>query len=182
MAPLFITSLLVLASLLTFPSSSEAHELRTAGSVGVILHTDPDDDPIIGQTTSFFFDVTDRDSKFTQSQCTCKMEITEGGRSIFETVLTPVSGVTYGGSFVFPNRSVYTIIFKAIPRDTSFQSFSVTYPLRVSLLAEPTSATESTSIDSWLRAHWYYPVGGTMVLLLGLGGLLLRRSRKRTDS
>lgn len=51
-----ITGLLLVFAL---PQTASAHVLQTDGSIGAVLHVDPDDNPIIGEKATFFFDLKD---------------------------------------------------------------------------------------------------------------------------
>src|SRR5438270_44822 len=69
--------------LLIFPPSVSAHILQTDGDIGAVLHMDPEDDPIAGVQSAFFFEFKDRQNKFQPKKCNCIFEIEENGKNIY---------------------------------------------------------------------------------------------------
>ena len=58
----------------------QAHILKTDGSIGAVLHIDPDDDPIARQSSYFFFEFKDKQNIFKLENCDCKITIFEQGK------------------------------------------------------------------------------------------------------
>jgi len=62
--------LIPLVILFSFPSTyALAHDLAVDGSISVIFHMDPDDDPLIGTPTKFQFEFFDADKKLDLTKC-----------------------------------------------------------------------------------------------------------------
>src|SRR5437773_8843060 len=72
---------------LLFPSVVNAHFLKIDGSIGAVLHVDPDDDPIAGEQASFFLSFKDKQHKFSPQNCTCTFSIQEQNQTIYSQPL-----------------------------------------------------------------------------------------------
>jgi hypothetical protein len=132
---LLVLSLLTLHfALLTFVS---AHILATDGSIGAILHIDPDDDPIAGEPTNLFWDFKNTKGEFKIEGCSCRIYIIEDGRKIDDE---PLSSTTF--TYIFPKRNVYEIRIAGQPKQgDSFQPFILSYDIRVSRETEIPDST-----------------------------------------
>jgi hypothetical protein len=128
---------LVLLGVALIPVLASAHVLKIDGSIGVTIHVDPDDDPIVGEPASFFLEIKDKQDVFRPENCTCVATISKGSEPIFSTDLfTNGSGNSLTAapffSYVFPERNIYTVTISGTPKTSqAFQSFSVRYDLRV---------------------------------------------------
>lgn len=132
---LFSSFLLVLSSVVFVPLAS-AHVLMTDKNIGAVLHIDPDDAPIAGQQSSFFFEFKDATNKFNPSDCQCTFSITEQGKEIYSQPLfqnTTKPSLTNASVFyTFPQQDVYQIAVVGQPNTSGeFQSFKLTYNIRV---------------------------------------------------
>ena len=112
------------------------HEIKDDRDISVILHTNPDDDPIVGQPAAVLFSVSDKNNKFDNSQCDCRVIISEHGTELLSTALYRVTDSStiyaYTMPFTFPKKDVYTIAMIGNPKTANaFQSFRVEYDLRV---------------------------------------------------
>lgn len=61
---LILSFFLIFAVFLILPTIASAHVLKTDGSIGAVVHIDPDDDPIIGKSANFFLEFKDTKNKF----------------------------------------------------------------------------------------------------------------------
>jgi hypothetical protein len=121
-----IILLLVLFVMISQPAF--AHILQTDGSIGAVLHTDPDDDPIIGKPTGFFFELKDKQGKFKLENCDCTFSISTNGKEIFSQPLSKDAS----SFFTFSKKGLYQIQLTGKPNTANlFQSFTVQYNLRV---------------------------------------------------
>ncbi len=110
-----------------FPSLALAHTLQTSGSVGAIIHIDPEDDPIIGKPASIYFDLKDTSNKFSIENCTCFLTISLGNSQKLNVPLEHS-----GNQFTFPERGLYTITLSGSPKDTSsFSPFTLSWDFRI---------------------------------------------------
>ncbi len=115
---------------------ASAHVLVSQGSIGAVLHIDPQDDPIAGSQSGFFFEFKDKQNKFKPENCNCTFEIWENGQQInsqdlFESNTNP-SLTSASIFFTFPQKDVYQIKVVGNPKTVSaFQPFTLTYNIRV---------------------------------------------------
>lgn len=130
-----IIFLFLFASFFLIYSSVQAHILQINGSIGAVMHIDPDDDPIVGKPSNFFFEFKDKTNKFSPQNCTCIASIIENNKEIYSTSLftqnnTDLTNASF--SFTFPQKDIYTIILRGAPINGSdFQTFSLQYDVRV---------------------------------------------------
>src|SRR5690242_16418271 len=98
--------------LVTNPVRVFAHFLATDGNIGAVLHVDPNDAPVAGSQTSFFFAFKDKQNKLKPTNCECTFEIIENGINVFSQPLftNNNSSLTSANVFyTFPKIDVYEI-------------------------------------------------------------------------
>ncbi len=149
-------------------SSVFAHVLKSDGSVGVVMHIDPEDDPIVGQPASFFLEFKEKNETFKADNCNCKLSIYKDGKEIFSQPLSldsSNSGVYQSAVyFTFPEKNVYTIKIAGLPKsEGNFQPFNLSYDLRVS--REPDSQPAKTESESsrWIKNHIPHLIGSFLI-------------------
>ena len=140
----FLTGIFALTLLLT-PYIAQAHVLKADGSIGAVVHIDPDDDPIVNQPSNFYFEFKDKQGKFQPSLCDCTATISENGKTVFTQPLfqnsTNPNLANASFSFTFPQRDVYQLKLEGKPFNAGdFQPFSLNYDIRVSRTANPTTS------------------------------------------
>lgn len=150
-----------------------AHFLKTDGSIGAVLHIDPDDDPIAGSQSGFFFEFKDKANKFSPDKCDCTFLIIEDGKQIFSQPLfannASPSLTSASVFYTFPERNVYQIKVVGKPQTPgAFQPFTLVYDVRVARTFD-NSAQGSTNISlpSWLTVHWPH------FILAGIGTIFV---------
>ncbi|HSX18542.1 MAG TPA: hypothetical protein VLE91_00245 [Candidatus Saccharimonadales bacterium] len=136
-----------------------AHVLKTDGSIGAVLHIDPDDDPIAGSQSGFFFEFKDKQNKFSPQYCTCTFSIVENGKEIYSQPLfqnnSNPSLTTPSVFYTFAKKDVYQLRVTGVPNPAdSFQTFTLTYDVRVERVASPlpTSGQVNTT-NTWISKH-----------------------------
>ena len=116
---------------LTFISHNKpamAHVVESDQSIGAVLHIDPDDDPIAGEVSTFFFDIKDKTGRFQENNCLCKLRIQQDGQTLYEELFNQPGG----GTYTFPSRGIYAVSAVGEPlTDGAFDSFSLDYTIRV---------------------------------------------------
>ncbi len=123
-----ILSLVYAFSIIIFPSLVTAHVVKSDKSIGAVLHIDPDDDPIAGEKSTFFFDIKDKSGRFQESNCKCKLIVKQSDIVIYEELFNR-SG---GGTFSFPERGVYSVSAVGEPiSGNTFTPFELSYNIRV---------------------------------------------------
>lgn len=166
-------SILLLSMLVTLFITTQkqtvAHVLEKEQTVGAVLHVSPNDDPVVGEVTDFFFEFKDTEGKFNPTLCICTVVIYENDKEIlkqdlFQSSTTPTLEEAIF-SYVFPKKGLYTIKVLGESTDSSFEAFTLEYDIRVdrekSSIAE---TTDDTSV-SWIKQHIVHIVGG---ILLGI--------------
>ncbi len=140
---------IILALLILIPGVASAHQLATDKNIGVVLHVDPNDNPIATQSSGFYFDFSDRDNKFQLASCLCSVSIKQNGQELTTEQLSSTNLSTASFQYVFPTPGVYQVQVVGVPQSAhSFQPFSVSYDVRV------TDATSGTAaqVPDWAWA------------------------------
>ncbi len=149
---IFLISLLVL--LFLYPADVQAHFLATDGSIGAILHVDPNDDPIANSQATFFFEFKDKDNKFKPENCNCTFEVDQNGKKIYSKPLlqegNKPSLYNTSISYTFPKRDIYTIRIIGKPlTHATFSPFTLSWDFRID--KEVTSQQEKS--QSFFSTH-----------------------------
>ena len=135
---------------------ASAHVLLIDGSIGAVLHIDPEDDPIAGQQSAFFFEFKDKQGKFKPEQCDCTFSILRHDSVIFSQSLfqnnTNPSLQDASIFFTFPQRDVYQVKVTGTPTTPqAFQPFTLIYDVRVSRITQDTSGHSGNALVSISR-------------------------------
>jgi hypothetical protein len=135
----------ILVALLILSSSSTlAHELARDGNVAALMHTDPDDAPLIGKATAVFFELNQRGGRaIPLAQCACSLNIyagslRSGARPVARGVLRQGHGQVLS-SVIFPAAGSYTMVLQGKPRTgTAFPPFKLTWTVRADVAGTAT--------------------------------------------
>ena len=165
-----------------------AHVLKVDGSVGVVMHIDPEDSPIAGLPATFFFEIKDTQKKFKSENCVCVVSIYQNqtqiySYSLFENKSEQALSVPVF-SFTFPEKSIYTVHFKGRPKnDQMFQYFSFDYSVRVdSQLENKIVHTVTENKDSGNHFFHFLIFGSGFFALFVLRYLEIRKQRRKIQS
>lgn len=121
-----------------FPSTVSAHILETDGSIGAVLHIDPEDDPIAGEKANIHLSFKDKDNLLQPILGSCLLIVLRDNHEVFREELFDSNnhhGVLNDihTEYVFPSIGVYTIVLEGKPhREGGFQPFKLEYDIRVS--------------------------------------------------
>ena len=145
----FILLFLILNfSFLILAKPVSAHILKTDKTVGAVLHIEPEDDPIVGQQSGFFFEFKDTTGKLKLENCDCTFSILENGKQIYSQ---PLNNNLF---FTFPQKDIYQIRLAG-------KSFSLTYDIRVER-----EAINKPQTDSILASkHLIHLIGAIIILI-----------------
>lgn len=113
-----VSSLVLLASsLLVRFQTTYAHTLVTdrAQTSGAIVHIAPDDDPIIGEPSTIFIDLTNQPVSPENHYFYLSAQDTAGS---YYPIPTTFDGGVISGNFNFPMKTTYTITLTAVDRAT----------------------------------------------------------------
>jgi hypothetical protein len=142
------------------PVSVSAHVLKTDGSMGVELHVDPDDHPIVGTPTEYILSFEDSRGKFDLANCDCDVFISEKGKTISVTSMNVTGRDVSENKYTFKTPDTYTLRATGTPKTPGgFQPFSLDYTVQVSDNEVP-----SQDLPPLL---WVGLAGGIGVVLLG---------------
>jgi hypothetical protein len=176
----FFFTLLLLTIFFSHPV--EAHFLIVDHTIGAILHIDPNDEPVAGEQASFFFEFKDKQNKFRPQNCDCTFSISENGKEIFSQPLfqnnqnPSLSNASI--FYTFPQRDVYEIKVVGKPFiPQAFQSFTLTYTIRVETIARTTTPPEQKA--SWLSTHILYLIIGVVIIILIVLCKFMPKQKKR---
>lgn len=160
----------------------EAHVLRTDGTIGAVMHIDPDDDPIAGEQSAFFFELKDTSGKFTPADCTCTVQFLENGavlseQPLFQNTTTP-SLTNASVVFTFPKRDVYTIRLIGKPLTKGdFTPFTLSYDIRV---AREAGTKPERNTLTWLSTNLFHVLGAIIIGIFFVFLLLTQYKRQST--
>ncbi len=152
---------------------SEAHVLQKSGSVGAVLHVSPEDDPIVGEQSGFFFEFKDKEGKFKPGNCTCTVIILEDGKEVYTQLLfennpnPSLSDASF--SYTFPEKNIYQLKVVGRPKSQpSFAPFTLVYDIRVARESEPSTSLQKTkfSLGSFLSGHIPHTIIAVVTLIL----------------
>ncbi len=123
-----VVAIATIALLFFFITSAKAfaHTLESEGSIGAVLHIDPQDEPIAGEPSNLYFDLTDQKGKFKFSNCICTLLVKDGSR-----IILTVSMDSPNKEVIFPTVGAYTLELNGKPKASSdFNDFNLTYIVR----------------------------------------------------
>lgn len=139
-----------LALLLTLglPAVASAHVLKVDGTIGAVLHINPDDDPTAGSSTDYAMSFDDDTDRFSLPKCNCNVSIIENGQTIATEPLAASSDTVSENRYTFDKPDVYTLRFTGTPKTAgAFQPFTLSYEVRV-IGGRPT--TQSIPVALWV--------------------------------
>lgn len=116
------------------PSSiASAHVLKLDGTIGAVLHINPDDNPVSEQSTNYVLSFEDTSHRFSLSRCLCNVDIVKDTTTLTTQPLVMTSDSISENNYVFPDAGVYTLRITGAPKEANqFQPFSLKYTVRVS--------------------------------------------------
>ncbi len=175
---LFVSIFILFA---TVPQTVFAHVLKSDGDIGAIIHIDPEDSPVVGEPATFFFEFKDKSGKLNLAQCDCIVTIANRGTQVLSQPLSTSSSSLNSPAFqyTFPAKSLYTVVVKGSPKaGASFQSFALSYDIRVDRGGDAGSVTEKK------QSHitHYIIFGGGFLALLILYLVERRKKEKKNKS
>lgn len=123
---------LTLLILIFAPAVASAHVLKVDGSIGAVLHINPDDNPTTGKPTDYTLSFDDSTNRFDVLKCNCSVQIIEQGKVIATKSLAQTDYEFSENLYTFPQAAVYTMRFIGTPKKPgAFQPFTLNYEVRV---------------------------------------------------
>jgi hypothetical protein len=128
-----LTSLTVLVLAVgLFGGSASAHVLKTDGSIGAVLHIEPDDNPTTGKPTEYILSFSDDNGTLDISKCNCMVNVQENGKTISSRPIQVTDPTDSIDKYTFQKPDVYTLQFTGTPTTAGlFQPFTLNYLVRV---------------------------------------------------
>lgn len=128
-----VTAIVVaIALILGVPGVTSAHVLKVDGTIGAVLHINPDDDPTAGGPTDYTLSFDDDTGKFSLAQCKCTVAIIEQGTTIATQPLAVANNNVSEDHYTFAEPDVYDLRVTGIPMTPgTFQPFTLDYAVRV---------------------------------------------------
>lgn len=162
---------------LLIPVNVYAHVLQTNGTIGAVMHIDPNDDPTAGEQATISFIFKDTANKFTPRNCDCHVKILENGSTIYAQPLfqnTQAPSISSANvAYTFPQPDVYQIVITGTPvTKNAFQNFTLTFAVRAEQPA-PSSQTFSPFIK-FLTTHFGYIVAGSIIAILLVSKVIIQ--------
>ncbi|HVZ12410.1 MAG TPA: hypothetical protein VG965_05250 [Patescibacteria group bacterium] len=120
------------------PQKTLAHEEAKDGNMTVVLHVEPNDNPIAQKLSNLDFEFADKQEKFKPQDCNCRLTIFLGDNKLLETNLKKTAEIEpsiFGltTSYIFPAAGSYQIALSASPnKNNSFKNFDVSWTTQVS--------------------------------------------------
>lgn len=129
----YIIGLVFVAAVVFWPETTQAHVLLTdtKANIGAVLHINPDDDPIAGQTNQLYFDVQDKGSKVRITYSGYELLINDELGKTAKPALE-IANTTLIASYNFPRQGLYKLTLRSKSSYEQFQKVAMTYSLRVS--------------------------------------------------
>ena len=140
------------------PLFAQAHTLKTMGDVGVLLHVDPDDEPLAGETATLYVDIK---SAQKNASCGCTLSISQNSATIYTTTL---KGASAAVPYVFPAAGIYQITVAST--GAPMPAFTLTFDQRV---MRP--ASQESGVPLWV----YTLMGAVLVCIVGYATLKLTK-------
>jgi hypothetical protein len=165
-------SFLCLVLLTGFAMRAEAHVLQVDGSIGAVLHIDPDDDPIANAPATFFFDFKDTQNQFQIPDCNCTVTVSSNGKTLFSENLNNTADVKTAStsasfSYTFPAEGIYAVVAQGAPvSGKQFQSFTLTYDIRVD--REAAAGAQPSWLSQLLGEHAIHIVIFAVAIVIGI--------------
>lgn len=128
-ASLFAVVVLCLAVLSA--DEAQAHVLKSDGSMGAILHIQPDDAPVAQVPTTYVLSFQETAGSFSLGSCTCGVTILSDNMTVATQSLSG-SGTVGTSTYTFSKVGVYDIRVAGRPKSgSSFAPFTLDYIIRV---------------------------------------------------
>jgi hypothetical protein len=117
-----------------------AHETKTSGSLKILLHIVPNDDPFIKEESHVVLEFTDSKNIFNVDQCDCRVSISQGINTEKKVLFTSDiftsqfsrTKTTVSFPYVFQEKGIYTLTFQGTPKITNhYEPINVSYDIRV---------------------------------------------------
>ncbi len=156
------------------PPAAMAHLLQTDGDVGVLMHVDPGDEPVVGEPSMFMFEITDRRETFSLDRCDCRLRVLLNDKEVLSEPLKGDQSASVAVPFVFADAGIYRAEIAGNPRPgAASQAFRVAFDVRV-------VPNDSPDISGWSVVQKYgLPIAAAIAALIALAAFMRKHRRKK---
>jgi hypothetical protein len=134
---------------LLLATAISAHELKISGSIGVTLHTDPDDAQVAQQPSKLLITIEDIRHYFTPAACNCTLTIAKNYQFIAAFPLSNISTFSVI-PYTFADAGTYALTVTGNAKDGSFGPFTVVFDTYVSADGTAPEPTGPSPLRVWL--------------------------------
>lgn len=175
--------ILSLALFLLLPVAAvKAHEIKTSGTLDILLHMEPLDDPAAGEPGEMYFGVSDSAEKFKFADCACTATVAFEGQELLRYKITAADEAPDWGAnvarvnFTFPKIGIYQVTIEGSSNNNnSFAPFKLEYDKRIERGTELPLPGED---EGGLLSN-YYVIGGAVLLFGIITYGLITKPRKK---
>ena len=168
----FLVAMWLLAAM--HAPAAMAHLLQTDGDVGVLMHVDPGDEPVVGETSTFMFEITDRREKFSLERCDCRLRVMLNDKEVFNEPLKGEQSASAAVPFVFPDAGIYHAQITGNPRPgEALQAFRVVFDVRV----VPNDSPDSSGSSDLQK--YGLPIAEAIAALIALAAFMRKHWRRK---
>jgi hypothetical protein len=173
----------LLSILFVLGTPAWAHVVLTDGTIGVTMHIDPDDAPVVGKLSRFNFWFKDTTGHLDPARCKGTFTVALNDWMVTSQPLFALkdSGLVSVHEVTFARPGVYTVRVNGYPTGTvTFQPFLLQFSVRVEA-GDAGMASGTSESRNWFLDHALVLIGGLLVagLILWLG--LRPRERKKSS-
>ena len=156
------------------PPAALAHLLQTDGDVGVLMHVDPGDEPVVGEPSTFLIEITDRREAFTLDACDCRLRVLQNDREVLSETLKGDKSASVAVPFVFADAGIYRAEVTGNPRPgAALRAFRVAFDVRV-------IPNDSPEVSGGSEVRKYgLPIAAAMAALIALAAFTRKRWRRK---
>jgi hypothetical protein len=168
-----IISRLILLLFLFFPLTTSAHEVKHSGSLAILLHMEPLDDPPAGEPAGIYFSVEDSNNKFQFENCDCIVTVKDINNKVLFSRKTVIQDLApdWGINVVrlnvtFPTIGVYNVSIQGKSLNNSFSDFNLEYDKRIERQTADDPYTQKAGAqDNDFSRVYYYLIGGIVIIV-----------------
>jgi len=131
------------------PVIVSAHVLKEDNGTSAVLHIPPDDNPTAGEQVKLSISFRDKAKTFSLTKCKCEILIQKNGQTEQTAKIEPASsGAELVGfaTATFEKPAAYRVILQGTSMSGAFESFKMSFPIRVSASSTSTSNRPSSEI------------------------------------
>ncbi|MFQ4146420.1 hypothetical protein [Chlorogloeopsis sp. ULAP02] len=138
----YVLLLVLFGEFFSHTSATFAHQVKTTGDVGAILHIEPNDHPRAGERTKAWFALTRKGGRVIRlAECNCQLQVyaephAAGEPPLLEPALQSLTAERYQGvpgiDITFPRQGTYQLQLRGKPKTgANFKPFELKFNVTV---------------------------------------------------